>query len=982
MRGVNEESKRMEVRKVCEDERLDVCGLSETKVKGESIWEWGQGWGVGSGVKEGRGREGVAIVVSERAKRCVKGYGCVSSRVVWVRLKVGRERWAVVCVYAPTNDCKADEREKFWVSVDECLEKFGANERVCLLGDMNGKVGEREDGRIVGKWGVGEQNENGVWLRRVCEGKGLVVTNTWFKHRTVHKMTWVTSRFQSMIDYVCVDERVRSRVLDTRVRRGRARGVSDHWVVVSRVIMNERWRKGRAGGGGEDKGEVRIRSERLKESSVREEYTAKLERVLSEVEEDNDVEQMWGTFKRCILSAAEETCGVKLVGKGKRRGNKWWNEAIESAVKEKRRAYDRWTEENDLSVKEEKRADYVESRRLVKRLVKESKKRVNEEEGRVMGEEYKRDVRKFWKKVKILRGDREDVSSGVKGKDGELRSDDREVRDRWKEYFEELLNVKDERSVDVSGLGVEIVQSEEREEREISLSEVKKALMKVKMGKAAGVDGVTGEMLRFGGEVVSRWLWTICKVAWEKGVVPEEWMNAVIVPIYKGKGDKRECGNYRGVSLLSVPGKVFGRVIMDRVKEATEYLVSEEQCGFRGGRGCIDQIFSVRQVVEKYLEKDRKLYIAFMDLEKAYDRVDRGALWEVLSAYGVRGKLLQAVKSFYAGSKACVRVGGETSDWFEIEVGVKQGCVMSPWLFNVFMDGVLRELKGLLGGEGAELMWEDRILKVSALLFADDTALFGTSEEELQRVVNAFGEVCKKRKLKVNARKSKVLVCEKGGGSECEIKLENQVLEVVNEFKYLGSVIERKGGVNEEVESRVRQGKRVAGVLRDISKKKKLSTEVAVGMYERVVVPTVTYACETWAASMEHMRRVKVVETSYLRGVCGVTRRDRVRNEEVYDRSGVRMGVDEKMKKRTLEWFGHVERMGEERLAKRIYGGVVRGERQRGRPRLRWTECVGRYLKERGVGMTAGRRGCGDRWEWRRFCNGHPLARRRRQEDR
>lgn len=116
----------------------------------------------------------------------------------------------------------------------------------------------------------------------------------------------------------------------------------------------------------------------------------------------------------------------------------------------------------------------------------------------------------------------------------------------------------------------------------------------------------------------------------------------------------------------------------DTVKEVTRSRIGEEQGGFNEGRGCVDQIFTVKLLAEKYIQRRKKLYAVFMDLEKAYDRVDRKALWEVLKIYGVGGKLLEAVKSFYRNSRAFVRMNGEESECFGISVGVRQGCVMSP----------------------------------------------------------------------------------------------------------------------------------------------------------------------------------------------------------------------------------------------------------------------------------------------------------------
>jgi len=176
-------------------------------------------------------------------------------------------------------------------------------------------------------------------------------------------------------------------------------------------------------------------------------------------------------------------------------------------------------------------------------------------------------------------------------------------------------------------------------------------------------------------------------------------------------------------------------------------MIDDEQGGFRKGRGCVDQIFAIRQLIEKCVRKGKSLYAAFMDLEKAYDRIDRDGLWRVLDMYGVNGKLLNGIKSFYFGSKACLRVNGTISEWFDVKVGLRQGCVMSTWLFNIYMDGVMKEVRELIGNVGVELKMRNKKWKVSHLLYADDAVLFAESEKELQESVNSFVDVCKRRKL-------------------------------------------------------------------------------------------------------------------------------------------------------------------------------------------------------------------------------------------
>ena len=231
-------------------------------------------------------------------------------------------------------------------------------------------------------------------------------------------------------------------------------------------------------------------------------------------------------------------------------------------------------------------------------------------------------------------------------------------------------------------------------------------------------------------------------------------------------------------------------------------------------RGCADQIFAVKQICEKAKRKRKKVFMGFMDLEKAYDSVNRKGLWQVLSMYGVSGKLLEGIKSLHEGSKACVRVNGTLSEWFEIKNGVKQGCVMSPWLFNIFMDGVMKEVRQGMGTRGVRLVRGREEWWISDLLYADDVVFVAESERELRELIDKFNRVCKRRGLKVNADKSKVMIM---GGTEddkCEIKLNGQVLEHVKEFCYLGSTVNDRGTDESDCNKRVMKERKTAGSIR------------------------------------------------------------------------------------------------------------------------------------------------------------------------
>ncbi len=159
----------------------------------------------------------------------------------------------------------------------------------------------------------------------------------------------------------------------------------------------------------------------------------------------------------------------------------------------------------------------------------------------------------------------------------------------------------------------------------IPYEEVNQAVKRLKNGKAAGIDGIEAEMFKCGGDVITKWMVKICQVAWEG--VPADWTKAIIVPVYKGKDKRGECGSYRGISLLSIPGKVYGKVIIEGAMTQKTKSVKKKELQKR--EMCGSDIF-FQDGSRENISKRKKRYASFMDLEKAYDRVDWLALWEVL----------------------------------------------------------------------------------------------------------------------------------------------------------------------------------------------------------------------------------------------------------------------------------------------------------------------------------------------------------------
>ena len=240
--------------------------------------------------------------------------------------------------------------------------------------------------------------------------------------------------------------------------------------------------------------------------------------------------------------------------------------------------------------------------------------------------------------------------------------------------------------------------------------------------------------------------------------------------LFPKKGNLHSCDNWRGISLLDVVGKIFARLVQDRLEPLAEEVLPESQCGFRKGRGCVDMIFASRQLIEKAIEHQSELHILFVDLRKAYDSVPRSALWMVLEKFGVPPHMLDIIRSLHNGMSANIRVRGRVSEAFGVTNGLRQGCTLAPLLFNSYFAVVVVHWRSTSSVPGFPL-WHrigcrlvgDRTAKrqlreaaVAESQYADDAALF-TSRPHLETMAGEFASCVSAWGLSVSLQKTKAM---------------------------------------------------------------------------------------------------------------------------------------------------------------------------------------------------------------------------------
>ena len=225
-------------------------------------------------------------------------------------------------------------------------------------------------------------------------------------------------------------------------------------------------------------------------------------------------------------------------------------------------------------------------------------------------------------------------------------------------------------------------------------AEIKAALDSLASSKAPRKHNIPVEVLKCCKEIITTKLYEVFRLCWREGGVPQDMKDANIVTLYKNKGDRGDCNNYCGISLLSVVGKLLARVVLKRLQVLADRVYPESQCGFRANRSTTDMVFSLRQLQEKCREKQQPLLVAFIDLTKAFDLVSRDGLFKILPKIGCPPHFLNIIRSFHDGVKGTVVSDGSTSDLFDIRSRVKQGCVLAPTLFGIFFAVMLKHTFG------------------------------------------------------------------------------------------------------------------------------------------------------------------------------------------------------------------------------------------------------------------------------------------------
>lgn len=517
---------------------------------------------------------------------------------------------------------------------------------------------------------------------------------------------------------------------------------------------------------------------------------------------------------------------------------------------------------------------------------------------------------------------------------GDIQLTEEGKRQTWKEYIEHLFAARRDDVRD---------ESNQAEQLCILKSEVEYAIKTSKSRKATGPDNIPIEFLKALDDRNLTQLTIMLNKIYETGEIPKDWLKSVFIPLPK-KNNPKSCDEYRLISLMSHTLKVLLRIIQQRIYRKCEEQLDETQFGFREGLGTREALFAITVMLQKCREYNKDVYVCFIDFQKAFDKVQHDKLIENLKSIKLDPSDIQLIKNIYYNQTAVVRVGDIETDEVEIQKGVRQGCVLSPQLFNlysqfVFQKALYERPEGVnIGGT-----------LINNLRFADDTAIMAESAEDLQTLLEGVSRECEEVGLAINTQKTKMMVISKNPNINPILTVNGNRIEQVQKYKYLGSTINSEMDPDQEIKIRIEMARNAFMKYSTLLTNRNLNLVIRLRFVECYVWSVLMYGVETWTLKTQMIKKLEAFEMWLYRRILKIPWTDRISNDEVLRRIGRKRKLLTIIKIRKTSYVGHILRSDKYLLLQNIMQGRIEGRKGIGRKKKSWLRNI-REWTNLGVG--------------------------------
>jgi hypothetical protein len=396
------------------------------------------------------------------------------------------------------------------------------------------------------------------------------------------------------------------------------------------------------------------------------------------------------------------------------------------------------------------------------------------------------------------------------------------------------------------------------------LNELIEVLNTTKNNKAPGPDRIPYEFYKNSPELCLKFLLNIFNTIMEVRKVPQSFKQSIIFPIHK-KGDINTPENYRGISFMDCSAKLFSGLILRRLTEwVNEFqILNEFQAGFRKHYSTIDNVFNLINIIKLRLISDKKVYAFFIDYKAAFDSINREALFYKLLKLGVSSKIVQVIRSLYENTESMVWGTDSVSNSFKTECGLKQGCLLSPLIYSLYVNDLNDHLESGIKVAG---------LNIKVLLYADDVVMVSDNRLMLQKMINQLETYNDTWNLTLNMEKSKIMVFRKGGGKLARNEkwtYQGKNIEIVNRYKYLGIVLSPNLSMKTHLSQKLTTARYgLNSVWKEIIGNNKVPVKSKFNIFNSVQRSVMCYGAQIWG--YERHEEVEKLQRFFLKRMFGL----------------------------------------------------------------------------------------------------------------
>lgn len=870
----------------------DIIGLSEVKKEGTHIIEKDKYILMYTGDKGGK--NGIGFIIKKYLQKNIINFTPISDRVARLDILIERQEISLIQVYAPTLKAKDSDIDLFYNNILQALD----NTSTCtfVMGDFNAKIGQptSDDIKVMGNWGYGNRNIRGEILIQFCLENQLKITNTFFKKNLRKKWTWRSpdEKYANEIDFILTKNINNLNNIEVITPPY----PTDHRLVRATLNVTHKLKKSRQNFSHTNKELTLTEKEHLKNKFINitknDLYNKNIQKTYNEIIDN---------IKKCQSSLPQKHIEENII-----------TEEIKELIIERTKLKSR---ENKTS---EEKSRLTHLYRTIKRKILKN----NKQQKYKIIEQNLEQNRSVKRSQKQLNKDKYWVTS-LRDNHNNIVTNRKDIIDTATSYYKNLY-----RSNDNIGSQHNIENNITNEDLPPFITaELTQALLSLKTAKSPGEDGITNDILKAIADPLTPLLLNLFNEILIQKTIPLEWEKTVVTLLYK-KGDPKNIGNYRPISLLQGLYKVFTGMLLKRLRIILDFNQPIEQAGFRPKFSTMDHIFTISQIIERYNEYGKTLYIAFIDYSKAFDSISHKALWAALESQGIQHGYITLLQNIYNNSKARIkmdRLGKE----FNIEKGVRQGDPISPNLFTAILERIFSKLN-----------WDNLGININGeylnhLRFADDIIIISESHEQLEYMLRTLDEESRECGLHMNPEKT----CLMTNGEKIPLCIHRHTLNYVEEYTYLGQNITFIDHTLKEIDTRIKKAWNKYWSLKHIFKSniplklKKIAMDTA-------VLPTLLYGCQSWALTRKIIYKLQVFQRATERSMMNIKLRDRQRNKDIRNKTKL---IDAAILACKLKWrwAGHVARATDGRWSERVLHWYPReSTRPRGRPHRRWRDDV------------------------------------------